>query len=104
MIWNWCDVFTALGLDVHDKPGEDPNCDAVMGLNGGLAHVYLQNREGRWADRPRFMQDVVPVAKAFHEMNAEGRYADELHDTLEMILIRDVEHQGWDAMYQVYQA
>ncbi len=96
-------IFTALGLDVHDKPGEDPNCDAVMGLNGGLAHVYLQNREGRWADRPRFIQDVMPVAKAFWEMNAEGKYADELHNTLEMILIRDVEHEGWDAMYRVYQ-
>lgn len=96
-------IFTALGLDVHDKPGEDPNCDAVMGLNGGLAHVYLQNRQGRWSDRPRYNQDVMPVAKAFHEMNKEGKYADELHDTLEMILIRDVEHEGWDAMYKVYQ-
>ena len=75
-----------------------------MGLNGGLAHVYLQNRRGRWADHPRFVQDIVPVAKAFHEMNVEGKYADELHGTLELILIRDVEHEGWQAEYKVFTA
>ena len=95
-------VFNALGLDIHDIPGEDPNCDAVMGLNGGLAHVYLQRRDGRWADRPRYVEDVAPVAEAFYAMNAQGRYADELHDTLDAILIRDVERDGWGAEYQAY--
>ena len=95
-------VFNALGLDVHDIPGEDPNCDAVMGLNGGLAHVYLQRRDGRWADRPRYVEDVLPVAEAFREMDAEGRYADELHDTLDAILIRNVERDGWQAAYEAY--
>lgn len=95
-------VFNALGLDVHDIPGEDPNCDAVMGLNGGLAHVYLQRRNGRWADRPRYVEDVLPVAEAFRAMNAEGHYADELHDTLDAILIRNVERDGWQAEYQAY--
>lgn len=95
-------IFTALGLDVHDKPGEDPNCDAVMGLNGGMAHVYLQNKNGKWSDRPRFRQDVVPVAQAFHKMNTEGEYAEELYNTLDLILVRDVEHEGWHAPYRVY--
>jgi hypothetical protein len=26
-------LFDALGLDVHDYPGEDPNCDAVVASN-----------------------------------------------------------------------
>ncbi|MBN2005845.1 MAG: alkaline phosphatase family protein [Anaerolineae bacterium] len=95
-------IFNALGLDVHDKPGEDPNCDAVMGLNGGLAHVYLQNRARRWADPPDYVKDVLPVAEAFHRMNTEGRYAEELHDTLELILIRNVERDGWRANYDAY--
>lgn len=95
-------VFNALGLDVHDIPGEDPNCDAVMGLNGGLAHVYLQRRDGRWADRPRYAEDVLPVAEAFHVMNTQGRYAEELHATLDAILIHNVERDGWQAEYQAY--
>ncbi len=95
-------VFKALGLDVHDIPGEDPHCDAVMGLNGGLAHVYLQRRDGRWADRPRYEADVLPVAEAFHVMNTQGRYAEELYATLDTILVRNVEREGWQAAYQVY--
>lgn len=95
-------VFEALHLDVHDKPGEDPNCDAVIGLNGGLAHVYLQHRQGRWADAPRTAEDVLPVAEAFHAMMAEGRYAPELQGTLELVLVRDAQTGGWGAEYAVY--
>ena len=95
-------IFKALKLDVHDIPGEDPNCDAVMGLNGGLAYVYLQRRDGRWADRPRYQEDVAPVAQAFLEMTERGRYAEELHDTLDLILVRNVERDGWGAEYQAY--
>ena len=95
-------VFAALGLDVHDIPGEDPACDAVMGLNGGLAHVYLQHRAGRWADPPRYHEDVLPVAEAFHQMTATGRYEEELVDSLELILVRDAEGERWQAAYDVY--
>jgi hypothetical protein len=95
-------VFKALNLDVHDIPGEDPACDAVMGLNGGLAHVYLQNRAGRWADKPRYVEDVLPVAEAFREMNATGKYEDELQGSLDLILVRNAERDGWQAEYQVY--
>lgn len=84
-------VFQALGLDVHDIPGEDPACDVVMGLNGGLAHVYLQHRAGRWADPPRYAEDVLPVAEAFRQMNEIGKYEDELQGSLELILVRDAE-------------
>jgi hypothetical protein len=92
-------LFDALGLDVHDLPGEDPACDAVVASNGGLAHVYLQNRKGRWADRPRFADDVLPVAQAFWEAHQTGRYADDLRGALAMVLVRDVERGGWDADY-----
>lgn len=95
-------VFEALRLDVHDIPGEDPACDAVLGLNGGLAHVYLQHRAGRWADLPRYEEDVLPVAEAFHQMNESGRYEDELQGSLELILVRDAEREGWQGEYHVY--
>lgn len=94
-------LFEALGLDVHDVPGEDPNCDAVVGLNGGLAHVYLQRKSGRWADPPCY-EEVLRVAEAFHQMNATGKYEDELQDSLELILARDAEHEGWQGEYRVY--
>jgi len=95
-------LFDALKLDVHDFPGEGPNCNAVLSLNGGLAHVYLQNRAGKWADAPAFERDVRRVAQAFWEASATGRYAAELQNALAMVLIRDVEHEGWEADYAVF--
>lgn len=95
-------IFKALRLDVHDFPGEDPACDAVVGLNGGLAHVYLQNRVGRWADPPRWEEDILPVAEAFHQMNLAGRYAEELQGSLELILVRNARREGWAGEYRAY--
>ncbi len=92
-------LFSALGLDVHDFPGEDPNCDAVMALNGGLASVYLQKRDGSWQDPPIFERDVVPVGRAFWEAHAKGRYAAELEGALSGVLLRNVEVEGWQAPY-----
>jgi hypothetical protein len=93
-------LFDALGLDVHDFPGEDPNTDAVVAANGGLAHIYLQNRRGHWADVPDFERDILPVAQAFWEAHHSGRYAGELFGALAGILVRDVQRHGWYAGYQ----
>jgi hypothetical protein len=95
-------LFDALKLDVHDYPGEGPNCNAVVSLNGGLAHVYLQNRRGKWGDVPGFEAEVRPVAQAFWEANATGRYAQDVKDALAMVLIRNVEKEGWEADYAVF--
>jgi hypothetical protein len=99
-------LFDALGLDVHDKPKEGPDCEAVVASNGGLAHLYLRrgagNRQffGNWNAVPRFQQDVLPIARAFWEANASGRYAADLYNALDMVLVRDTEREGWDAAYQ----
>ncbi len=92
-------LFDALGLDVHDFPGEDPNCDAVVASNGGLAHVYLQNRRGHWGDAPDFERDVHPVAGAFWQAHANGSYAAELQGAIAGVLARNVERDGWHAPY-----
>ncbi len=93
-------LFDSLGLDVHDYPGEDPECDAVVASNGGLAYVYLQNRHGRWADIPEFERDVLPVGRAFWSAHQTGEYAYELEGALIGVLVRNVEVDGWYAPYR----
>ena len=94
-------LFDALGLDIHDYPGEDPNCDAVMALNGGLADIYLRNgASGRWVDAPAFERDVLRVGRAFWEAHLSGKYASELYGALAGILVRDTAREGWHAPYQ----
>jgi hypothetical protein len=95
-------LFDALGLDIHDFPGEDPDCDAVVASNGGLAHVYLQNHKGRWADVPDFERDVRPVAQAFWDAHRSGIYAPELEGALAGVLVRNVELEGWYAPYHAF--
>jgi hypothetical protein len=98
------DFFKDLNLDVHDMPGEDPNVDAVVALNGGMAHVYLRHGQGEWPAFPRYQEDVVRVAQAFVEANESGKYCGDLKNTLDAVLIRNVEAaQNWDAPYSVYQ-
>lgn len=94
-------LFEALGLDVHDVPGEGPDCDAVVASNGGLAHVYLRQHRGLWSATPRFATEVLPVAQAFLEANISGRYAPDLLEALALVLVRNVERDGWEANYEV---
>lgn len=93
-------VFHELGLDVHDYPGEAPDCDAVVASNGGLAQVYLQHRQAHWSTPPRFAEDVLPVARAFWQAHQTGQYSRELQGSLAMVLARNVERDGWSAPYQ----
>jgi hypothetical protein len=92
--------FDALGLDVNDYPGEDPHCDAVMALNGGLAYVYLKRGGGQWAEAPDFERDVLPVGRAFWEAHETGRYCVDLRGALAGVLLRDVAREGWEAGYR----
>ncbi|HSH02418.1 MAG TPA: alkaline phosphatase family protein, partial [Anaerolineae bacterium] len=40
----WGRFFKALGLDVHDYPGEAPDCEAVVSLNGGMASIDIRGK------------------------------------------------------------
>ncbi|MBE0698527.1 MAG: alkaline phosphatase family protein [Anaerolineaceae bacterium] len=93
-------LFDALGLDVHDKPREGPDTDAVVAANGGMAHVYLRRRGENWDAAPRFSADVLPVAQAFWAAHQTGQYSQDLLGALSLLLVRNVEQQGWYAAYQ----
>jgi len=94
-------IFKDMGLKAYNYPGQDPYCEAVMALNGGLGDVYLQNRStGEWKDAPRFEHDVLPVGQAFWEAHQTGRYTAHLKGALAGILVRNVERDGWQAGYQ----
>ena len=93
-------LFDALGLDVHDFPGEDPDCDAVVASNGGFSPcIPAENRTGRWSDPPEFDRDILPVGQAFWTANNSGMYASELKNALAGVLVRNVQEKGWYAEY-----
>ncbi len=96
-------LFHSLGLDVHDVPGEAPNVDAVVALNGGLAHVYLRHGQRDWYTMPRYQEDVLPIAEAFWQAGQTGQSCSDLRGVLDLILIRNVEGaRSWEAPYEVY--
>jgi hypothetical protein len=95
-------LFDSLGLDVFDFPGEDPHMEALVAPNGGLAHIYLKARGGKWRDRPQLESDILPVASAFWEAHASGAHAPDLHGALAGILVRNIEQDGWAAGYQAF--
>jgi hypothetical protein len=74
------DAFASVGYDL--RPAElnvdDEDFTAVLASQGGLAYVYLANRaeceEGvfcRWQQRPRWDEDVRPVAEMLDRLNQE---------------------------------
>lgn len=93
-------VFEALGLDVSDYLFEQ-DFNALLAQAGGMAQVYVRRAGGEWQEAPAF-SDVLRLAGAFFAANQDGQYNAELQDALELILVRDVETDGWFADYQVY--
>ncbi len=79
-------------LDV--APSDD--FQAVLAYQGAMAYVYLADRSGcakakepcDWTKPPRYDEDVLAVAEAFHENDATGSLVPEMKGTLDMILTR----------------
>jgi hypothetical protein len=92
--------FSSLGLDVHDYPGEEPNCDVIAALNGGLAHIYLRHQQGNWKNRPDFFRQVLPVAGALWDANNHGLLTEDLKGKISGVLVRNVQQNGWTAPFQ----
>lgn len=95
-------VFAALGTDVYDHPLEGRNCEAVVSPCGAMAHVYLRRPGRSWATPPSFGREVLPHAQAFWTTTQTGAHCAELRGALSMVLVRDVEHEGWYADYLAY--
>jgi len=67
---------------------------AVICTEAGAAQVHLMNRETRrWADQPRFEEDLIPAAQAFEKFKT-GHLP-----FVDIILIR----REFDADYEVYE-
>lgn len=97
-------VFRAAGRRLMNHVIQRPDrTDAVVGMNGGMAHVYLRRERSRpWSEAPSFERDVLPVAEVLWEMSHLGRFGEEFRDSLDAIFIRDSERGGWHAPYQVF--
>ncbi len=82
--------------------------DAVLAYNGAMALVYVADRsqtEGPtdWTRPPRFEQDVLAAAEAFHQADATGLNAPSLQGALDLILTREPRPHGEvDLPFQVY--
>jgi hypothetical protein len=80
-------------LEVDD---EHADYQAVVAYQGAMAYVYLADRStcpqpGQlcdWRRPPRLQEDVLPVARAFHDANRTGAAVPRLRQTLEMVLTR----------------
>ncbi len=92
-------LFTALGLDVLDHPGEGSRCDAVMALNGGMAGIYLRQPQHPWHEPPDFQNLVLPLAQRIWEAHRHGNPAPALQHSVAAVLVRSVESEGWHAPY-----
>ncbi|MBI2898748.1 MAG: alkaline phosphatase family protein, partial [Planctomycetes bacterium] len=133
-------TYTLTGLDSGGTqiPARPVDASAVVGLNGGMAHVYLRRlavglrleppgpsltlddfttRRSRvnqifeaWRQPPRF-QHVLDFAEAVRRWQEENPPSPEkagdpeaagYYRSLDLILVRDGEHGGFDAPYSVY--
>lgn len=85
--------------------------DAVLAYQGAMAFVYLADRStcsggGRpcaWRDPPRYEQDVLAAADAFHRNDRDGHLVAALRGTLDLVLARrPVPVDEVDRAFEVY--
>jgi predicted AlkP superfamily pyrophosphatase or phosphodiesterase len=77
--------------------------DSVLTVNGGMAHVYVRNRESNWwPDAPRYVEDVLPLAERFYDHTVGNVTLSLLKDSIELVLVRDsTGPEGWNAPYRI---
>jgi hypothetical protein len=76
--------------------GEDADFDSVLAYQGALAYVYVADRStcraaGQacdWARPPRYREDVLAVAEAFHRNDRDGALVPAMRGALDMVLVR----------------
>ncbi|MEZ4405213.1 MAG: alkaline phosphatase family protein [Polyangiales bacterium] len=88
---------------------DDARFDAVLAYQGAMAYVYLADRsrcpDGSpcdWSAPPRYREDVVAAAEAFHRAN-QGEGPPALRGALDMIFVREpVAQAEVDRPFEVY--
>jgi hypothetical protein len=95
----------------QEKVGKEVSFDAVLAEGGATAFVYLADRTTcgepkrvcDWKKPPRYEQDVLPLAEAFHRNNEDGKLVPGLKGTLDLILTRRPKPYGEDDVpFEVY--
>lgn len=91
-------VLAAMGLRVRPKElhaGDERTWQAVVAYQGAMAFVYLVDRATcvdarcNWQPRPRFQEDVRPVAEAFFRAsNGDGAAGSVLGPVVDLVLVR----------------
>lgn len=77
-----------------EVPAETP-FDAVLAYQGAMAFVYLADRTRcpggvcAWSEPPRYREDVLAAAEAFHRANAGTGPVAAMRGTLDLILVRE---------------
>lgn len=75
---------------------DDAPFQSVLAYGGAMAYVYLADRSTcvaetavcDWTRPPRFEEDVLVAAEAFHRANETGHAAPKLRGTIDLILTR----------------
>ena len=114
----------SLGTDGDDEPAEvlrqagfrvrpftlavpdTADHQAVLAYQGAVAYVYLADRSTcprpgdrcDWTRAPRLEEDVLPVARAFHEAGRAGAGVPALRGTLDLVFARAPRPPGRDAL------
>jgi hypothetical protein len=96
---------------VLDPPEDRRDYQAALAYQGAFAYVYLADRSTcprpgdvcDWRRAPRLEEDVLPVARAFHEASRTGAGVPELRGTLDLVFAREPRAPGEDALpFQVW--
>ena len=95
----------------EEKVGADERFDAVLAEGGATSFVYVADRSTcpklnapcDWKKPPRYEEDVLPLAEAFHSNNIDGNLAPRLKGTLDLILTRKPKpYAEKDLPFEVY--
>lgn len=102
--------FRTRALKLELDPGEQ-DYQATVAYQGALAYVYLADRSTcprpgdrcDWRRAPRLEEDVLPVARAFHEAGRTGAGVPALRGAIDLVFARPPRAPGQDALpFQVF--
>jgi len=99
------DIMIAAGFDPLDFATEISH-DAVLAINGGMAHIYVKNRDpaiNSWSALPRYLEDVRVMAERLYDNNT-GELSDDPEGfyvgAFDLILVRNPAG-GFNGPYEV---